>query len=74
MQSLSVSNFYAGEGSDSTNVPTKLVTSNFSVKISVYNPAAMFGIHVSSGPIDLMFSEIAVATGQVHICLFCLSI
>ncbi|KAH7658322.1 hypothetical protein IHE45_17G080500 [Dioscorea alata] len=65
VKSLSVANFYAGEGSDGTNVPTKLVTSNFSVKISVYNPAAMFGIHVSSGPIDLMFSEIAVATGQL---------
>lgn len=65
VKSLSVVNFYAGEGSDSTNVPTKLVTSNFSVKISVYNPAATFGIHVSSGPIDLMFSEITVATGQL---------
>ena len=65
MQSLSVDDFYAGEGSDNTGVPTKLITSNFSLKISVYNPATMFGIHVTSGPISLVYSEITIATGQV---------
>ena len=65
-QSLTVHNFYFGEGSDSTGVPTKMVTMNSSVRMTVYNRATFFGIHVSSTPINLMYSEIAVATGQVN--------
>ncbi|KAG6526548.1 uncharacterized protein LOC122047735 [Zingiber officinale] len=66
VKSLSMDDFYAGEGTDATGVPTKMVTLNCSVKMSVYNTAAMFGIHVTSGPIRLMFSEIAVATGELQ--------
>lgn len=66
-QSLTVHNFYFGEGSDSTGVPTKLLTMNSSVKMSVYNPATFFGIHVSSTPVNLMYSQLAVATGQVRV-------
>ncbi|THU60635.1 hypothetical protein C4D60_Mb07t14870 [Musa balbisiana] len=46
VKSLSMDDFYAGEGTDSTGVPTKMVTVNCSLKISVYNTAAMFGIHL----------------------------
>ena len=60
-------NLYVGEGSDFTGVPTKMLTVNGSLKLSVYNPATIFGIHVSSAPINLVYSEIAVATGQVSI-------
>lgn len=59
-------NFYFGEGSDMTGVPTKMVTMNCSVRMSVYNPATFFGIHVSSDAVNLMYSEITVATGQVR--------
>ncbi|XP_077219673.1 NDR1/HIN1-like protein 10 [Tasmannia lanceolata] len=65
VKSLSVDNFYFGEGSDYTGVPTKLLTMNSSLKISVYNPASLFGIHVSSTPINLIYSEITIATGQL---------
>lgn len=65
VKSLSMDDFYAGEGSDSTGVPTKMVTMNCSLKINVYNPATMFGIHVTSGPINLKYSEITIATGQL---------
>ncbi|VVA10628.1 PREDICTED: Late embryogenesis abundant [Prunus dulcis] len=65
VKSLAVHNFYFGEGSDTTGVPSKMLTMNCSVKMSVYNPATFFGIHVSSTPINLMYSEIAVATGQL---------
>ncbi|CAL9195863.1 unnamed protein product [Musa hybrid cultivar] len=70
VKSLSMDDFYAGEGTDSTGVPTKMVTVNCSLKISVYNTAAMFGIHVTSSPINLMFSEITIATGEasLYIC------
>lgn len=60
-----MSNIYAGEGSDSTGVVTRLLSVNGSLRISVYNSATFYGIHVSSTPINLVYSDITVATGQV---------
>lgn len=65
VKSLTVDNFYCGEGIDHTGVPTKLVTLNCSLKINVHNPSTMSGIHVSSTSIQLMYSEIAIANGQL---------
>lgn len=65
MQSLAVNNFYVGSGSDFSGVPTKMLSVNGSLRLSVYNPATIFGIHVTSTPISLIYSEITVATGQV---------
>ena len=60
-------NFYVGEGSDFTGVLTKMLTVNGTLRMSIYNPATFFGIHVHSTPINLVFSEITVATGEVTI-------
>ncbi|PNT43774.1 hypothetical protein POPTR_003G052900v4 [Populus trichocarpa] len=65
VKSMAVNNFYVGEGSDSSGVPTKMLTLNGSLRMSVYNPATLFGIHVSSTPINLVYSEIPIATGQL---------
>lgn len=67
LQSLAINNINVGEGSDSTGVPTKMLTVNGTLKMQVYNPATLFGIHVSSTPVNLIYSEITVATGQVRI-------
>ena len=56
---------YVGEGSDFSGVPTKLMTVNGSLRMNIYNPATFFGIHVHSNLINLVFSEIIVASGQV---------
>ncbi|KAL2928507.1 NDR1/HIN1-like protein 1 [Bienertia sinuspersici] len=65
-QSLAVHNFYVSEATDFSGVPTKVMTFNGSLKLSIHNPATFFGIHVSSTPITLLYSKIAVATGQKH--------
>lgn len=65
MKSLSVNNLYVGEGSDASGVPTKMLTVNATAKMNIYNPATIFGIHVSSSPVNLIYSEITVATGQL---------
>ncbi|KAK4791528.1 hypothetical protein SAY86_031941 [Trapa natans] len=65
VRSFVVNNFYVGEGSDSSGVVTKMVTLNGTLRMNIYNPAPLFGIHVSSSPVDLVFSEITVATGQL---------
>ncbi|XP_031285076.1 uncharacterized protein LOC116143765 [Pistacia vera] len=65
VKSLSIHNFYLGVGTDMTGVPTKMLTLNCSMKMNVYNPATFFGIHLSATPVNLMFSEITVATGEL---------
>ncbi|KAG8481908.1 hypothetical protein CXB51_026685 [Gossypium anomalum] len=65
VKSFAVHNFYIGEGSDFSGVPTKLLTVNGTLKLSVYNPATIFGIHVTSNPVNLVYSEIPVATGRL---------
>ncbi|XP_062156941.1 uncharacterized protein LOC133864576 [Alnus glutinosa] len=65
MKSLAINNLYLGEGSDSSGVPTKMLTVNGSLKMNIYNPAPLFGIHVSSTPVNLIYSEISVASGQL---------
>ncbi|KAK1437543.1 hypothetical protein QVD17_03337 [Tagetes erecta] len=65
MKSLKVNNFYYGEGLDNTGVSTKLLTINCTVKMYIQNPATFFGIHVSSTSLNLFYSRIIVASGQL---------
>ncbi|GMI78025.1 companion of cellulose synthase 1 [Hibiscus trionum] len=65
VKSFAVHNVFVGEGSDFSGVPTRMLTINGTMKMSVYNPASTFGIHVSSNPVNLAYSEINVATGQL---------
>ncbi|KMT00818.1 hypothetical protein BVRB_9g220940 [Beta vulgaris subsp. vulgaris] len=66
LKSLAVHNLYVSEATDFSGVPTKVMTFNGSLKLGIHNPATFFGIHVSSTPITLLYSEIAVATGQLR--------
>ncbi|XP_022723771.1 uncharacterized protein LOC111280597 [Durio zibethinus] len=43
----------------------QMLTLNGLLKLSVYNPATIFGIHVSSNPINLIHSDIPIASGQL---------
>lgn len=65
---------YVGSMSDNTGVPTKMLHVNGTLRINVYNPATFFGIHVSATPVNLVYSDVVVATGQVitpcTLCLF----
>ncbi|XP_078431821.1 uncharacterized protein LOC144703519 [Wolffia australiana] len=65
VQSITIDDLYAGVGSDATGVPTKMITLNCSLKINVHNSAPSFGIHVTSSPINIIYSEIPIATGQL---------
>ena len=70
---MTVSNVYVGEGSDFSGVPTNMLTVNGSLRFTVRNLATIFGIHVSSTPINLLYSDISVATGQVRNSVPCIS-
>ncbi|KAE8718397.1 Detected protein of confused Function [Hibiscus syriacus] len=65
VRSFAVHNVFVGEGSDFSGVPTRMLTINGTLKMTVYNPATIFGIHVSSDPVYLAYSEINVAAGQL---------
>lgn len=52
-------------GTDMTGVPTKMLSINSTVRIAFRNPATFFGVHVSSTPFQLYFSDLKIATGLV---------
>ncbi|XP_076894193.1 uncharacterized protein LOC143546398 [Bidens hawaiensis] len=65
VKSLAVNSLFIGEGSDASGVITKMLTINGTLRLGVRNPATFFGIHVSSKPVNLIYSEIVIATGQL---------
>lgn len=65
VKSLEVNNFYIGAGADFTGVPTKMLTLNGSLHLSVYNPATFFGIYVTSTPVNFVYTDIVIASGQL---------
>ncbi|KAK7370072.1 hypothetical protein VNO80_12126 [Phaseolus coccineus] len=52
-------------GSDSTGVATDMITMNSTVKFTYRNTGTFFGVHVTSTPLDLSYSEIVIATGNL---------
>ena len=66
VQSLVVNNFYAGEGTDNTGVPTKLVTMNCTLKLIVYNHAGTFGIHAYADAVQLKRVSDLLSLYDVH--------
>ncbi|EYU21459.1 hypothetical protein ABFS83_09G104900 [Erythranthe nasuta] len=65
VKSLTVNNVYISSGTDFTGVPMKTLNVNGSLRINVYNPATFYGIHVSATPVNLVYSEVIVATGEL---------
>nr|XP_043606648.1 uncharacterized protein LOC122578694 [Erigeron canadensis] len=65
MKSITFERFVIQAGSDFTGVATDMVTINSTVKFTFRNTATFFGLHVTSTPIDLSFSQIALGTGTI---------
>lgn len=66
LKSIVFSYFHVDEGADETGVPTIMMSANSTLKLGVYNPAKFFGIHVVSTPVNLMYNQLSVATGQLE--------
>eukprot|EP00249_Psilotum_nudum_P005896 c19308_g1_i1 orf=708-1658(+) len=58
-------NFFMGEGTDLSGVPTKMVSLNCTVQLNFYNPSKYFTVHVNLVDISLDYSELGIATGQM---------
>ncbi|CAN6445628.1 unnamed protein product [Victoria cruziana] len=65
MKSISFQSFYLQAGSDASGVPTIMLSLNSTVTLVYHNTATFFGVHVSSSPFNLCYSELNVATGCI---------
>ncbi|KAE9613866.1 hypothetical protein Lal_00016060 [Lupinus albus] len=52
-------------GSDATGVATDMISMNSTVKFTYRNTGTFFGVHVTSTPLDLTYSEIVIASGNL---------
>ncbi|KAL6317280.1 hypothetical protein AAG906_030033 [Vitis piasezkii] len=65
MKSITFERFVVQAGSDSTGVATDMVSMNSTVKLTFRNTATFFGVHVTSTPLDLSYSQLRVASGTI---------
>ncbi|XAR57787.1 hypothetical protein NMG60_11026050, partial [Bertholletia excelsa] len=65
MKSISFDEFLIQAGNDFSGVATEMVTMNSTVKLVFRNTGTFFGVHVTSTPLDLSFSQLTVATGTM---------
>ncbi|KAG8367080.1 hypothetical protein BUALT_Bualt16G0035500 [Buddleja alternifolia] len=66
MRSILFDRFIIQAGSDSSGVSTEMVTMNSTVKLVFTNTGTFFGVHVTSTPLDLSFSELTLASGTIN--------
>ncbi|XWS45261.1 hypothetical protein CRYUN_Cryun15aG0121200 [Craigia yunnanensis] len=66
MKSISFNEFAVQAGSDFSGVSTEMVSMNCTVKFTYRNTATFFGVHVTSTPLDLSYSQLTVATGSIR--------
>ncbi|KAD6795862.1 hypothetical protein E3N88_06758 [Mikania micrantha] len=65
MRSISFDGFMVNAGADASGVATEMVTINTTIKFNFRNRGTFFGVHVSSTPIDLAYTELTLASGSI---------
>ncbi|KAE9584427.1 hypothetical protein Lal_00030259 [Lupinus albus] len=65
VKSIVFDQFVIQAGADMSGVATSLVSMNSSVKLTFRNTATFFGVHVTSTPLDLTYSQLTLATGNM---------
>ncbi|KAF3337686.1 Late embryogenesis abundant protein [Carex littledalei] len=66
VNSITFHNFVIQAGTDASLVPTGLSTLNSTVKLSYRNTGTFFGVHVSSTPLVLYYSQLVLAAGNMN--------
>uniref|UniRef100_A0A0V0I559 Putative ovule protein n=1 Tax=Solanum chacoense TaxID=4108 RepID=A0A0V0I559_SOLCH len=65
MRTIKFDHFGIQAGSDATGVATDMISMNATVKFLYRNTASFFGVHVTSSPLDLSFSELTIGSGAM---------
>jgi hypothetical protein len=66
LQSIKFDHVTVQAGSDSTGVATDMITMNSTLKFTYRNMGTFFGVHVSATPLELSYSDIVIALGNVR--------
>ena len=67
LQSISFDQFVVNAGADASGVATEMVAINATIKFNFRNYGTFFGVHVSSTPVDLVYTELTLASGTVSL-------
>ncbi|XP_042402354.1 uncharacterized protein LOC121992210 [Zingiber officinale] len=65
MKSITFENFIIQAGTDASLVPTDMSTLNSTVSFAFRNTGTFFGVHVSATSLQLDYSQLTVATGDM---------
>ncbi|KAI4326093.1 hypothetical protein MLD38_031440 [Melastoma candidum] len=65
VKSIVFEQFVIQAGVDHTGVTTEMVSMNSTVRLIFRNSATFFGLHVRSTPLELYYSELTVAAGNI---------
>ncbi|KAL2512671.1 hypothetical protein Adt_18271 [Abeliophyllum distichum] len=65
MKSITFERFGVQAGSDSTGVSTDMMSMNATVKFTFRNTATFFGVHVTSTPLAVSYSELNIGNGDM---------
>ncbi|KAG9135207.1 hypothetical protein Leryth_013488 [Lithospermum erythrorhizon] len=65
MKSIKFETLGVQAGSDATGVSTDMITTNSTVKFTFRNTASFFGLHVTSTPLHLSYSQLTIGSGSV---------
>ncbi|ONK58131.1 uncharacterized protein A4U43_C09F8530 [Asparagus officinalis] len=66
VQSITFENFNIQAGTDASLVPTDMATLNSTLRLRFRNTGSFFGVHVTSTPIDLTYTQLTLATGNIN--------
>ncbi|KAF5791714.1 putative Late embryogenesis abundant protein [Helianthus annuus] len=65
MRSISFDEFVVNAGADASGVATEMVNMNATIRFNFRNRGTFFGVHVSSTPLDLAYTELTLASGTI---------
>lgn len=65
LQSITFEQLKVQAGQDAGGIGTDMITMNATLRMLYRNTGTFFGVHVTSSPIDLSFSQITIGSGAV---------
>ncbi|KAK4428968.1 hypothetical protein Salat_1196800 [Sesamum alatum] len=65
MRSIKIERFVVQAGSDNSGVSTDMISMNSTVKFTFRNTGTFFGVHVSSTPLALSYSQLNIGSGDM---------
>lgn len=65
VQTIKFDKFVVQAGADYSGVATSMVSMNSTLRLTFRNTGTFFGVHVSSSLLEISYSQLTLATGNV---------